>query len=244
MADSKEFAQRILERLSEAVKNILHPSLYERTLREIGVSLGRDVVRHVRPSRAVLRPFHQEDYLRCLGWMKTHWGWNHIIQAETKGLVSVSVPHCPFGKLAVEDPHLCQIEAGLLGGIAGDYFDYAKVAICRGSDVPPTDCHLTVHLERTPQSLSVEGPCFPLERAGEKWAHTVGPEATAYAQLSPREQQIVRLIGEGLSDKEIAGVLKLSVRTAEGHISRIREKTGLRSRSALIRWAMRIGMST
>ncbi len=240
MADSKELPQRVLECLSEAVKNILHPFLYERTLREIGVRLGREVVSHVRPSHTTSQPFDQEDYLRCLEWMKTHAGWNHEVTAETPGLVSISIPHCPFGKLAADDPHLCQIEAGMLGGIAGDQFHYAKVEICRGPDVPPKECTLTVHLERTPQSMIVEGPSFPLEPVGNKRVHTVGPEAQAFAHLSPREQQIVRLIGEGLSDKEIATTLNLSVRTAEGHISRIREKTGLRSRSGLIRWAIRI----
>lgn len=65
-----------------------------------------------------------------------------------------------------------------------------------------------------------------------------------FDELSPRERQIVRLIGEGLSDKEIAATLNLSVRTAEGHSFRIREKTGLKSRSALIRWAIKVGNAT
>jgi len=239
MDDSREFPQRVLEGLSEAVKNILHPSFYERTLREIGIRLGREVVSQVRRSHATAGPFQREDYLRCLEWMKTHWGWNHEVKVETKGLVSISIPHCPFGKLAADDPHLCQIEAGMLGGIAGDHFNYAKVEICRGPDVPPKECSLTVHLERTPQSIIVEGASFPLAPAEERRAPTVVPEIQAFARLSSREQQIVRLIGEGLSDKGIATVLRLSVRTVEGHLARIREKTGLSSRSALIRWAIR-----
>jgi DNA-binding CsgD family transcriptional regulator len=240
MDDSKAFPQRVLEGLSEAVKNIFHPSFYERTLREIGMRLGREVVSQVRQSHPAAPPFQREDYLRCLEWMKTHWGWNHDVKVETNGLVSISIPHCPFGKLAADDPHLCQIEAGMLGGIAGHHFNFAKVEICRGPDVPPKECSLTVHLERTPQSMIVEGPSFPLAPAEEKQVPTVGPEIEMFAQLTPREQQIVRLIGEGLSDKGIAGILKLSVRTAEGHIAKIREKTGLKSRSALIRWAIRI----
>lgn len=238
MQDSKEFLQHILERLSGTMKNILHPSFYEHSLREIGVRLGQEVVTHVRPTDATTRLFRQEDYFRCLEWMKRHWGWDHEVVEATKGRVGISIPHCPFGKLPAHDPHLCQIEAGMLGGIAGDHFNYAKVEICRGSGAPPKACSLNVHFERTSQSMIVEGPSFPLVSAGEKRAHRVSPEAKMMAQLSPREQQIVRLIGEGLSDKEIAHALGLSVRTVEGHLARIRDKTGLGARGALIRLAL------
>ena len=172
--------------------------------------------------------------------MNTHWGWNHEVGVVTKGQVGISIPHCPFGQLAANDPHLCQIEAGMLGGIAGDHFGYGKVEICRGPGVPPKECSLTVHLERTPQSIIVEGPSFPLASTGEKRARRDAPAARMVAQLSPRERQVMRLVGEGLSDKEIASALRLSVRTVGGHLARIREKTGLGSRSALIRYSIQI----
>lgn len=239
MTGSKEFFQRTLDHLSEAMKNVLHPSFYEYTLRGIGVRLGREVVSHVRPSDATTRPFRQEDYIRCLEWANLHWGWDHKADVATKGRIEISIPQCPFGKLAEENSHLCQIEAGMLGGIAGDHLNYAKVEICRGSGTPPKNCFMTVHLERTPQTIILEGPSFPLEPTKTKQAHRASPEEKVIAQLSPREQQIVRLIGEGLSDKEIAHALGLSVRTVEGHVARIRDKTGLGARGALIRLALR-----
>lgn len=239
MPNSKEFLRGILEHLSGTMKNILHPSFYEHSLCEIGVRLGQEVVRHVRPSDATTRPLRQEDYLRCLVWMNRQWGWDHEVTEVTKGRIGISIPHCPFGKLPVPDPHLCQIEAGMLGGIAGDHFNYAKVEICRGSSAPHKPCGLNVHLERTPQTIALEGPSFPLEATKVKQAHGVSYEAKMMAQLSSREQQVVRLIGEGLSDKEIAHSLGLSVRTVEGHVARIRGKTGLGARGALIRLALR-----
>lgn len=238
MDDLKTLQQRALELLSESVRNILHPSFYGRTLLEIGVSLGREVVCHVRRSHTTAALFQQENYLRRLKWMKTHWGWNHEIKTATKSLIAISIPHCPFGKFAADDPHLCQIEAGMLGGIVGDHFGYAKIEICRGPGVPREGCSLTIHLERTAQSMIVEGPSFPLVPLGTKQAHTVSPEAQVFTQLSPREQQILKLIGEGLSDKEIAETLRLSVRTVEGHAAKIRNKTSLRTRGALIRLAL------
>lgn len=239
MPKLREFGQRILGHLSQTIGNLLHPSFYEHSLREVGVCLGQEVVRHVRPSDATTRPFRQEDYLRCLDWMSRQWGWDHQVDVATKGRIEVSIPQCPFGNLAENNSHICQIEAGILGGIAGEHLNFAKVAVCRGSGTPPEDCSITVHLERTPQTIALEGPSFPLEATKVKQAHGVSYEAKMMAQLSPRGQQVVRLIGEGLSDKEIAHSLGLSVRTVEGHVARIRGKTGLGARGALIRLALR-----
>jgi len=239
MADSDTLPQRVLERLLEAVKNILNPSFYEYTLREIGASLGQEIVSHIRPFHPTAAPFRQGDYLRCLEWMKAEWGWNHEVKMEAKGLINISIPYCPFDKLTAEHPHLCQIEAGILGGIAGDHFNYGKVEICKGSGMPPQKCSLVVHLEQTARSAIVEGPTFPLAPPEVKVAPTVGPKAKTVGQLSSREQQILRLIGEGLPDKAIANALHLSVRTVEGHTARIRKKTGLGTRAALIRLALR-----
>ena len=239
MADEKEFLAEILERFTEAVRNLLHPSLYKRTLREIGTDLGRKVAGHVDRPHTASHPFTEEDYLRCGQWMKTHWGWNHDMRVQAKGKIDVKIPLCPFGKLATDESQVCQIEAGILGGIAGDQFGYGKVVIQRGSGLPPRDCRLTVYLERTPESLTTEGPTFMAGHIGEKNGREIGADTSLVAQLTQRERQIIKLIGEGLSDKKIAETLRLSVRTVEGHIARIRDKTALRSRSALIRFALR-----
>ena len=146
MPDSKEFSQRVLERLSEAVKNILHPSFYEHTLREIGIRLGQEVVDHVRPSHATARPFRQEDYLlfgvdeHTLGGIMK-WGGN-----ERPGRDFYSA--LPVWKLAA----MIRISVRLsryVGRDRRDHFGYGKVEICRGPGVPPKECSLTVHLERT-----------------------------------------------------------------------------------------------
>jgi DNA-binding CsgD family transcriptional regulator len=55
------------------------------------------------------------------------------------------------------------------------------------------------------------------------------------AQVTPRERKVLELVAEGLSDREIAAALRVSVRTVEGHMAKIRDKTGIRSRSALVR---------
>jgi DNA-binding NarL/FixJ family response regulator len=50
------------------------------------------------------------------------------------------------------------------------------------------------------------------------------------ARLTPREQQVVRLIDEGLSNKEIARRLSIEVRTVKNHVHSILEKLQVRRR--------------
>ena len=56
--------------------------------------------------------------------------------------------------------------------------------------------------------------------------------------LGEREHEILRLVAGGGTDKEIAERLYISPRTVQNHLTRIREKTGLRRRAQLTRWAM------
>ena len=60
--------------------------------------------------------------------------------------------------------------------------------------------------------------------------------------LSPRETDVVKLIAEGLSGREIAEILHISEKTVERHRSNIFEKLGLRDRVALTRYAIRRGL--
>jgi len=51
--------------------------------------------------------------------------------------------------------------------------------------------------------------------------------------LTPTEQRVAELVAGGLSNKEVAGALHVTVKTVEGSLSRIYEKLGVRSRAAL-----------
>ena len=57
--------------------------------------------------------------------------------------------------------------------------------------------------------------------------------------LTPREREIVQLLAEGKSNKEVANALEISVKTAETHRARIMAKLGLRSIGELVRYAVR-----
>ncbi|GAA3649432.1 LuxR family transcriptional regulator [Nocardioides ginsengisoli] len=54
--------------------------------------------------------------------------------------------------------------------------------------------------------------------------------------LTTRELQVARLVADGMSNKEIAARLVISLRTAEGHVVRILTKLGFKSRSQIATW--------
>ena len=66
----------------------------------------------------------------------------------------------------------------------------------------------------------------------------------AYAALTRREREVLHLVVQGLSTKEIAQRLGISPRTAETHRAHVMYKLGVHSRAELIRFAARRGIVT
>ena len=67
--------------------------------------------------------------------------------------------------------------------------------------------------------------------------------ATAVAdRLSPRERQVVQLVAEGKSTKQIAATLHISVKTAEFHRGRLMQKLDIHDVAGLVRYAIREGL--
>ncbi|PPF52545.1 DNA-binding response regulator [Clavibacter michiganensis] len=60
--------------------------------------------------------------------------------------------------------------------------------------------------------------------------------------LTPREQDIVRLLGDGLSNDEIGGRLVIETSTVKSHLTRIMTKLGTRDRLQTVVWAYRSGL--
>lgn len=69
-----------------------------------------------------------------------------------------------------------------------------------------------------------------------------GP-VTKSANLTPRERDVVRLLSEGLTSKEIASRLDLSPKTVDGHRATIMDKLGIRSVAGLVKYAIRNHLS-
>jgi DNA-binding NarL/FixJ family response regulator len=60
--------------------------------------------------------------------------------------------------------------------------------------------------------------------------------------LTSREREVLQMLAEGKTNKEIAGVLNLSVYTVDAHRGRIMEKLNLHSINELVRFALRNGL--
>ncbi len=71
-----------------------------------------------------------------------------------------------------------------------------------------------------------------------------GPDRELHAaddSLTPREHEVLRLIAEGLSNREIAERLTVSLSTVQTHYAHIIEKLNLHSRTELVKYAIRHG---
>jgi DNA-binding NarL/FixJ family response regulator len=67
-------------------------------------------------------------------------------------------------------------------------------------------------------------------------------ERVRTSALTPREDEVLKLIAEGSSSKEIADILTISIKTVERHRANILQKLGMRDRTELTRYAIRAGL--
>ena len=70
----------------------------------------------------------------------------------------------------------------------------------------------------------------------------LGAGAGRTDELTPREQEVVKLVAEAHTNKEIAEILHLSEKTVENHRSNAMRKLGMRDRVELVRYAIRRGL--
>lgn len=63
-----------------------------------------------------------------------------------------------------------------------------------------------------------------------------------WARLTPRQREVLQLLAEGKSHKEVANVLNISVKTAEYHKYAILDKLGLKTNAELVQYAIRHGI--
>jgi DNA-binding NarL/FixJ family response regulator len=71
-----------------------------------------------------------------------------------------------------------------------------------------------------------------------------GAPADPHDQLSPREREVLQLIAEGLSSKEVAVRLGVAVSTIETHRKQIMSKLEVRSVAGLTKFAIRSGLTS
>ena len=65
---------------------------------------------------------------------------------------------------------------------------------------------------------------------------------TGYEVLTPRQREVLQLIAEGLSTKEIAARLGVGLKTVESHRTELMERLGIHGVAGLVRYAIRTGI--
>jgi DNA-binding NarL/FixJ family response regulator len=83
-------------------------------------------------------------------------------------------------------------------------------------------------------------PAVAREAVGEPAAAIAADDV--YETLTDREKQVLKLVAEGRSNKEVAQVLGISVKTAMTHRGHVMEKLALHDRTGLIKFALRRGV--
>ena len=67
-------------------------------------------------------------------------------------------------------------------------------------------------------------------------------EIDPYDKLTAREREILKLIADGLTSREIAGMLYISLKTVFAHRAKLMQKLNLHNRTELVKYAMRKGL--
>ena len=122
--------------------------------------------------------------------------------------------------------------------------DAAYVSACRRAGVRgvlPADS-ADAELLAAVHALAA-GASFVSPRGAGGGAGEATSDAVALAMLTPRERQIVGLVGEGRTNREMGRRLRLSVNTVETHRKHAMEKLGLHGAADVVRFAVRAGLA-
>ena len=76
----------------------------------------------------------------------------------------------------------------------------------------------------------------------ERYVQAGSAEPDPLAGLTTRQREILQLVAEGKSSKEIASLLNLSIKTVESHRGQIMERLGVHDVTGLVRFAIRVGL--
>ncbi len=143
----------------------------------------------------------------------------HDVEFQATRAVRSAVPHAKVLMISMmddQDVFLRAVRAGAVGYLLKDASAEEIVATVR---------HLAANSAVCPRHL--EHVLFDYIAAG----------APSRASLTLRERQLIALIGEGLTNKEIAARLHLSEQTVKNHVHRILRKTGSSNRTSLSQMA-------
>jgi DNA-binding NarL/FixJ family response regulator len=126
----------------------------------------------------------------------------------------------------------------------GQPFEAARAQCCLGGALAELEPDVAIeHLRAALATFDALGASMDADRAASllRSLGVVGrPGAKGVGTLTEREQEVLRLLGAGLSNPEIAARLFVSRKTASHHVSRILTKLDLRNRAEAAAYAARV----
>jgi DNA-binding NarL/FixJ family response regulator len=152
----------------------------------------------------------------------------HLSGIDVTTRVREEVPACKVVILSQHD-RSDFVEAALLEGASGYVLKSAR----------ETDLLAALRVVR-------QGKCFLSPEIAQHlvtaFARPPEERAMGRVRLTGREREVLQLIAEGLSSKEIAATLGVSTRTAETHRNALMAKVGVHKAPGLVRYAIREGL--
>jgi len=155
---------------------------------------------------------------------------NHV---ETEADADVLLVHLPSGQVLPADA------ASFDGAVLVLSDDPAVAADTQLQGVLPTtaaSAQISTAIAALAEGLTVRVPGQP-DRAG-----FVPPEAASRPLLTPRELEVLALVGEGMSNKTIARRLGISAHTVKYHLEAVFTKLAVRSRAEAVTRGLRHGL--
>ena len=268
----ESFLRALIVELAQAVEGDGGPDVAEALVARVGESIGErmeDAYRSARRLTGRLSPEQMGDlYVQLKRAIE---GDFYVIEASDSQIV-LGNRRCPFGEAVQRQPALCQMTASVFGGIAARNTGGGRVVLDERIALGDPQCRVTVRLgpaadedagflatvsapeEEEPDPHLIEACRAALH--GEPFLY---PEAVAAFMrdflhrrtlldraardpLTPRELEVVKLVADSLTGREIAERLSISEKTVERHRQNILIKLGLRDRVALTRYAIRRGL--
>lgn len=76
----------------------------------------------------------------------------------------------------------------------------------------------------------------------DNYVESVGGKSDPLERLTPRQREILQLIAEGRTNKEIAQILKIAVKTVDTHRTQLMERLDIHDVAGLVRFAIQMGL--
>lgn len=218
----------------------IHPSVFQEIVRSKGAEQGRLAASEWRLKYGSSgRQCDTRGCVQCLKAIGQQCGWTLQISVESDDTLTIIVSECQFTGSHESGLYLCELAAGLFAGVAAETLGYAKIYISQCSETPLLNCGFTICLRESEEHAAI--PDIVHSHIEKEWVVRGNrlSDGAPVERLTPREQQVLRLIAQGFSDKQIAEALQRSVRTVENHAARIRQKLRIENRTGLVRFAFR-----